>query len=102
MKRSLVIIVATCLAGCGEPTVTAGESCTRVAAAGCDQALTCNLTFTNRDLCIDNAVNNCCGAGGCDEAQDADEGSNWATCADDISAQPCEQAGTPPASCVGL
>ena len=97
------VLLMGLLVGCASPGGTLGESCTLVAEAGCDQALTCNLSFTSRELCIEYAVYDCCEEEGrCDEAQDRDQTSAWATCADDLDAQPCEDAGTPPGSCTML
>jgi len=104
--RTVQLAVALAVA-CGGAAGTAtdlGQACEQVARAGCMRSLTCNLTFTDPDLCADNAVHTCCESDGvCGERLDRDQAARWATCATDLEAQPCDQVQAgPPASCASL
>lgn len=41
-------------------TTTMDDACTTLGETSCDCLLECNLTFTDRDLCIDQVVGACC------------------------------------------
>jgi hypothetical protein len=80
------------------------DACQALGVATCDRALTCNLTFTDRDLCIHTFVSSCCeSAGTCGEKLAADEAEHYAKCTSDVDSAQCAGFGSPPPpSCDGL
>lgn len=83
---------------------TLGAACELVARAACVRRLTCNLTFTDEDLCTERAVETCCEDGdACDDAIPEDDRSDWTTCADAVETADCETFDqAPPDACDGL
>lgn len=100
-------LVGACLllAACTEsgPNRSRGSACTTVAKVQCNKTLTCNLGFTDIEYCVRLLRERCClNAGTCDDELTLEEDEAFATCSDDVRAQACANAATPPLSCLAL
>lgn len=80
-----------------------GAACQTAAYAKCERTLTCNLTFTDTDLCADLLVQQCCeNSESCDDTLSADMATQFAQCTSALRVQVCEDAAMTPAACMGL
>ncbi|MGK0359060.1 MAG: hypothetical protein ACI9U2_001356 [Bradymonadia bacterium] len=80
-----------------------GAACQTAAYAKCERPLTCNLAFTDTDLCADLLVRQCCAnSETCDDTLSADMATQFAQCTSALRVQVCEDAASTPAACMGL
>ena len=94
------------MTGCDELLTDGGNrgaACQAAADAKCERTLTCNLTFTDPDLCADLIVRQCCETSGtCDDTLSADMSAQFDACTSALRVQACEDAAMAPAACMGL
>lgn len=87
----------------GAGVQTRGEGCELAGRAQCMRALTCNLTFTDLELCTSGAVDACCAdAGTCEQTTDDATAQRWLACTQALENQACEDVGTAPEVCQPL
>lgn len=80
-----------------------GAACQTAAYAKCERTLTCNLTFTDTDLCAELLVRQCCeDADTCGDTLSAQMAAQFDACTAALRVQACEDAAMTPAACMGL
>ncbi len=109
---SLFVLVWMVSTGCGDTENTDMNGtrntreggCESIGRAFCDRSLTCNLTFTDRELCTERFVVTCCeDNNNCGQELSPDETTQYNQCSTAVQNAQCEGFPNPiPAVCDGL